>query len=179
MEIQTISLKDLGSRICIFGPSSSGKSTLAAAISIKLDLKKVHLDQLYHLPDGDWIPRSRTEFLQLHNAAIQHDAWVMEGNYSVAIPARLKRATGIILLSSNRWGNLRRYLIRTLCEPERMGALAHVHDRLSWLMVYHILVVSPANERKRLNIALNSGLPLIRARGFFNIKALFADWELS
>ena len=43
-------LQDLGQRICILGPSSSGKSTLAAAIGDACGLEVVHLDLLHHLP---------------------------------------------------------------------------------------------------------------------------------
>ena len=46
-------LDDLGPRICIMGPSNSGKSTLADAIARACDLPVVHLDQLHHLPGTD------------------------------------------------------------------------------------------------------------------------------
>jgi Cytidylate kinase len=42
-------LPDLGERICILGPSNSGKSTLAEAIARKRGLQAVHSDQLYDL----------------------------------------------------------------------------------------------------------------------------------
>lgn len=49
----TISLSSLGPRICILGPSNSGKSTLATAIARKCDLRPVHLDQLMNpIPIG-------------------------------------------------------------------------------------------------------------------------------
>ena len=39
----------LGPRICIMGPSNSGKATLAEAIARAQGLKAVHLDQLQHV----------------------------------------------------------------------------------------------------------------------------------
>ncbi|MEM7296380.1 MAG: hypothetical protein AAF330_07145 [Pseudomonadota bacterium] len=78
-------LSSLGLRIVIMGPSNAGKSTLAIAISTKLGIPVVHLDQLRHLPDTDWVPRRDDEFLQLHDAAIEEEAWVMDGNYTALI----------------------------------------------------------------------------------------------
>lgn len=54
---ETMRLEDLGQRICILGPSNSGKSTLASAIGRKCGLTVIHLDQLYHRPGTDWEPR--------------------------------------------------------------------------------------------------------------------------
>lgn len=48
-----IDIDALGPRICIIGPSSSGKSTLATLIGQKTNRKVVHLDQLAHEPNTD------------------------------------------------------------------------------------------------------------------------------
>ncbi|WP_198137576.1 hypothetical protein [Terriglobus sp. TAA 43] len=91
-------LSELGERICILGPSNSGKSTLADAIARKVDLQAVHLDQLHHLPHTNWVPRPASEFLALHDEAIAGERWVIDGNYSIHFPQRFLRATGIIVL---------------------------------------------------------------------------------
>jgi adenylate kinase family enzyme len=39
-------LDDLGSRICLLGPSNSGKSTLAQAIARKRGLPAIHLSAM-------------------------------------------------------------------------------------------------------------------------------------
>lgn len=62
----SLSLNDLGSRICIMGPSNSGKSTLAKAIASRTGLPLIHLDQLHHLPDTKWVPREPEDFYRLH-----------------------------------------------------------------------------------------------------------------
>ena len=116
-------LSDLGRRIMICGPSSSGKSTLAVAIGRKLGIPAVHLDLFRHLPHTDWVQRPDADFYRLHDEAITADAWVMEGNYSVLMPQRLKRATGIILLGDHRWISLWRYIRRSLMQRDRAGGL--------------------------------------------------------
>ena len=75
-----MTLNELGTRICIMGPSNSGKSTLAEAIAKVRGLQVVHLDQLHHLPHTDWVPRPPAEFAALHDAAIAGDRWVMDGH---------------------------------------------------------------------------------------------------
>src|SRR5690242_15505778 len=107
-----MNLVDLGDRICILGPSNSGKSTLANAIARKRGLQAVHLDQLFHMPNTDWQQRPRDEFIALHDAAIAGERWVMEGNYSICMPQRFRRATGLILLDVSTPASLLRYFRR-------------------------------------------------------------------
>ena len=63
-------LAELGARICIMGPSNSGKSTMAVAIARARGMGAVHLDQLYHRPGTDWVARPAGEFAALHEAAV-------------------------------------------------------------------------------------------------------------
>lgn len=103
-------LDELGERICILGPSNSGKSTLATAIARRRGLPAVHLDQLFHLPRTDWQPRPEAEFLALHDQAIRQPRWVMDGNYTRCLGRRLKRATGLVLLDVPMAVSLLRYV---------------------------------------------------------------------
>jgi adenylate kinase family enzyme len=117
-----VQLSKLGQRICIWGPSNSGKSTLANAIASKLDLPVVHLDQLHHLPNTNWQLRPANEFSELHYAAIMRDRWVIDGNYSKLFRQRLQSATGLILLDISTPASLFRYVRRTIFEHARVGA---------------------------------------------------------
>lgn len=163
----------------ICGPSNSGKSTLAAAIGRRLGIEPVHLDTLRHLPNTDWEPRPDEEFARLHAEAIARDAWVMDGNYSKLFPARLQRATGIILLTDNRFANFARYLRRTLFEKHRPGNLEGAADSLKWEMVRWILVRSPPALRRYREELPRAGLPFLELRGMAELKRLYAAWGLS
>lgn len=161
-QASVMNLDDFGPRICILGPSNSGKSTLAQSIGRKQGLPVVHLDRLYHLPHTDWQPRPETEFLRLHDEAIQQDGWVMEGNYMRHLPERLERATGFILLDVSTAISLFRYFRRTLLERDRPGALDGQQDTVKWRMVHHIAVLTP--PKRRTYEALYGRITLPKAR---------------
>lgn len=171
-------LAELGRRICVLGPSNSGKSTLAAAIAVRLALPAVHLDQLYHLPGTDWEPRPEAEFVALHDAAIAGESWVMDGNYSKCLPQRLRRATGVILLDIPAPASLLRYFRRTLFERHRVGALEGGRDSVKWLMIRHIAVVSPTNRRRYAEMFEGIGLPKVWLDSPRAIGRAYRRWDL-
>ena len=163
----------------VCGPSNSGKSTLAVALAGRLGVPAIHLDQLQHLPDTDWVPRPEAEFQRLHDAAIRGEGWVMDGNYSRLMPQRLARTTGIILLDDSRWANFGRYLRRTLFQKHRVGALAGGKDTLKWEMVRWILFVSPRNVARYRRELPAAGLPFWESTSMRELTELYSCWELS
>jgi adenylate kinase family enzyme len=172
-------LSDFGSRIMICGTSNAGKSTLALAIGGKLGISAVHLDQLRFLPGTDWQERPDAKFKALHDAAIESDSWVMDGNYSFLTPQRLARATGILLVHDNRFANFRRYLWRTLFQRDRAGALEGSKDSLKWSMVHWLLVGGPrriAAYRQKLCAA---GRPFLELSSMRELKRLYTAWGLT
>lgn len=143
-----MTLDDLGPRICIMGPSNSGKSTLATAIARARGLTPIHLDKLYHLPNTNWKPRPENEFIALHDSALAGESWVMDGNYSRCLPQRLARATGLILLDTSTATSLLRYLRRSWFERHRLGGLEGSSDRVNWMMIRHITGAARKNRRR-------------------------------
>lgn len=168
----------LGPRICIFGPSNSGKSTLAAAIGKTLGVPAVHLDLLHHRPNTDWVPRPAQEFERLHDEAIAGYSWVMEGNYSRLMPQRLRRATGIVWVDTAMPGNLWRYFRRTLIERDRIGALEGGRDSVKWLMIRHIAFVQPRRRPYLEHAVRASGLPFTQVDSMGALNRLYAQWGL-
>ena len=150
---------ELGPRICIMGPSNSGKSTLADLIAGAQGLDVVHLDRLQHLPRTDWVPRPEEEFAALHDAAIMAPRWVMDGNYSRLLPQRLARATGLILLDVSTPVGLYHYLRRCWFERDRRGALEGAPDRVTWAMLHHIAVATRATAAATVRCSTPSGCP--------------------
>jgi adenylate kinase family enzyme len=171
-------ISDLGERICILGPSNSGKSTLAEAIARKRGLHVVHLDLFYHFPNTDWEVRPTNEFVALHDAAITGERWVMDGNYSICMPQRFLRATGLILLDISTPASLFRYCRRTLFERERVGALEGGRDSIKWEMIYHIAVVTPKNRKRYAKMFYDIDLPKVRLTSIRAIKQCYQQWGL-
>ena len=171
-------LSELGARICILGPSNSGKSTLAVAIARKHGMKAVHLDQLHHIPGTDWQPRPADEFRALHDDAIAGEQWVMEGNYSTYMPQRFLRATGVILLDVSTPVSLFRYMRRTLFEDGRAGALEGGHDNIKWSMIHYIAVTTPKNRRRYADIYRQISLPKIYLPSTDAIRKCYQAWNL-
>ncbi|WP_066523210.1 AAA family ATPase [Curtobacterium ammoniigenes] len=141
-------LVDLGQRICILGPSNSGKSTLAAAIGRARSLPVTHLDQYRHLPGTHWVKRPDIDFERLHNEPMATDQWVIEGNYSQWLPGRLRRATGLVLLDASSTATIVRYFRRTLFEPDRAGSLEGTRDRVRIEMLRFILGPTRKNRHR-------------------------------
>jgi adenylate kinase family enzyme len=175
---QDMQLADLGERICVLGPSNSGKSTLAKAIARKRGLEVIHLDLLYHLPDTDWVVRPIDEFVALHGAAITGERWVIDGNYSKCMPQRFLRATGLILLDVSTPASLFRYWRRTIFERQRAGTLKGGRDSIKWDMIYHIAVVTPKNRKRYANMFHDIDLPKVRLTSIRAIKQCYQRWGL-
>ncbi|CAM3711954.1 GTPase [Xenorhabdus thuongxuanensis] len=171
-------LSDLGNRICIMGPSNSGKSTLANAISRKCNLKVIHLDQLFHLPNTNWQERSVGEFISLHDMAIEEENWVIDGNYRKCLPQRLSRATGMILLDVSTPSSLLRYVNRTLFQRNRYGGLEGNRDSIKWKMIHHISVVAPKSRKRYADLFEQVTIPKIKLTSIKEIKEQFDKWEL-
>lgn len=173
-----LELDELGSRICIMGPSNSGKSTLAQAIARARGLTAVHLDQLHHLPHTDWVPRPEHEFAVLHDAAIAGSAWVIEGNYSRLLPRRLARATGLILLDVATTISLYRYVRRCWFERARHGALEGGRDSVKLEMIRHVALAKRSNRRRYSAMLATVDLPKVRLaspsalREFYRLNGL-------
>lgn len=172
-------LNAFGERIMVLGPSNAGKSSLALALGEARDLPVVHLDQLAHLPHTDWEPRPRDDFHKLHDLAIREERWVIEGNYSRLIPARLERATGALLITSNRWLRLARYTKRTLINASgRAGHLEGGKDRVKWQMIDWILFKTPNNAKKYARMIEAVPIPTIACGTIGELKALYKEWRL-
>ena len=87
-------------RIVIIGCPGSGKSTLGRALGDKLNLPVVHLDRLWWTKG--WKNVSREEFDTRLENALNLDQWIIEGNYSRTLEARLQRCDTVIYLDYSR-----------------------------------------------------------------------------
>ena len=97
-------------RILVAGTSGAGKTTLAAALAVRLSLPHMEIDGLYHGPG--WTPRPA--FAADVAAFAATEEWVTEWQYSVVRPLMLARADLLVWLDLSRWQVMRQHVPRTV-----------------------------------------------------------------
>ena len=176
----SISLASLGVRICIIGPSSSGKSTLATHLGQKITGKICHLDQLAHKQNTNWQRRPDADFIADHDAFIKGSVWVIDGNYSICMPQRFARSTAIIFLDLPITGCLWRYVRRSFEQDEaRKGNLAGATQQFNVKMLKYIALGYQKNHKKYETFLKTYNKPVVRIRSFKELKQYYALWELT
>ena len=125
-------------RIVIIGCPGSGKSTLARELGEILNLTVVHLDRLWWTKG--WQNVSMEEFDQRLNNALNLDRWIIDGNYSRTMDARLAKCDTIIYLDYSRWaclwGKFRRVVLnRGKVRPDMAGGCP---ERFDWELLKFI-----------------------------------------
>jgi adenylate kinase family enzyme len=175
--VQIIPITALGKRIMILGQTNSGKSTLAHALGVKLNIPVTHLDQLRHLPYTDWQERPDAEFKALHDTVDANETWIIDGGYSKLSPPRIARATSIIVPTDHLLRRYQRYFPRTLFERNRIGKLEGGRDVINWKML-HWLWHTRDSHLKYQKIAIASGLPIIFISTESELNAIYAAWNL-
>lgn len=174
------SLEKLGERICIIGLSSSGKSTLAQKLGERLQLNVLHLDQIAHLPNTNWVPREQTLMKKDHQKFLDENTkWVIEGNYSFLIPERFENATSIIWLDFSPIGALFRYIKRSILHRgKRPGNLEGATSQFSIKMIKYILFEAPKKHTKYQNYIRQSNARFIHLTSFKQLRYLMKLWKL-
>lgn len=155
-------MKKLGQRICIIGPSASGKSTLAVKLGQHLHFPVTHLDRLHHEPTGNWIARPKEDFLKDHDKAITDETWVIEGNYIRSMPQRFERADNIIVIDINRFVSLYRHTMRYLKQKheieKRHGQPDNIDDHYNLSMVWWIIQPKMLDKMRREKMKIQDAL---------------------
>jgi adenylate kinase family enzyme len=139
-------------RIVVVGTSGAGKTTLAARLAARLGVPHVELDSLYWGPNwtgSGGSPEADERWRQRVASAASGDAWVVDGNSSVARRVLWPRADTIVWLDYSLplvfWRVLRRSLRRALTREVLWGTNREsvrglfANDSLLWwvLTTYH------------------------------------------
>ena len=99
-------------RIQIMGCSGAGKSTLARNLGEKTGLPVIHIDRLFW--KSGWVESTKDEIDEKILREVSKDRWILDGNYSRTLQARLDRCDLVIYLDFPRWfcilSVVRRYL---------------------------------------------------------------------
>ena len=109
-------------RTVVIGTTGSGKTTTAARLAATLSVPRVELDAINW--QADWIALTDTDvplFRSRVAEAVRGDAWVVDGNYSVARDIVWPRATAIVWLNYPFGLVFSRLVRRTLRRTRQSG----------------------------------------------------------
>lgn len=77
-------------KVLVIGCSGAGKSTFARKLSEKTGLPLYYLDMIWHKADRTTV--STGEFDTALSEIMNHDRWILDGNYLRTLPMRLEKA---------------------------------------------------------------------------------------
>lgn len=175
-----IPLKDLGKKICIIGPSSGGKSTLAQILGERLQVNVCHLDQIAHVPGTNWQPRDKELFRKDHDQFLrENNEWIIEGNYSFLMNRRFADATAVIWLDFKFGGSVFRYILRTFrSQDSRPGNLPGATRQFSWSLINYIIFKAPKKRGKYREFINEAKVPILYLSSFKQLKKYYRFWQL-
>jgi adenylate kinase family enzyme len=102
-------------RIAVIGTAGAGKTTLARAIAARLNLPHIELDAINWQPGWRDLDRNDPpEFVHRVRAAIQAEAWVLDGGYNSIRDILYRRATHLVWLDYERPVIMARVIRRSL-----------------------------------------------------------------
>ena len=125
-------------RIAIIGSSGSGKSTLGRRLAARLGAPSVELDAInWQAGWRDLVGHEPDEFVRRVEAAVAGEAWVIDGNYHLAQPSILARATDLVWLDYERplimSRVIRRSVTRALSRDELWPGTGNTETWRRWL----------------------------------------------
>lgn len=175
-----VTLNQLGKRICIIGCSNSGKSTLADALSKKLNIPAYHLDQFAHIENSSWQRQSDEILIENHSNIIKNDSWIIDGNYSVCMKPRIDFATSVIWLDPNIYRCVFRYLLRSIKnDKSRPGRLAGAKNEFSFWLIKWIIFNYPKNRKKYQKILeCRQDLTILQIKSMSSLRNYYKLWEI-
>jgi len=131
-------------RVAVVGPVASGKSVVAARLSSDLGLPVIDLDDCYWRQTP--VP-TEDEWEARHRELIEHECWIISGDYRAVADARFSAADTVVWLDLPRTTCLYRATLRRL-----NGNPAPLLDCWRWIWRYanrgrHETATALANPR--------------------------------
>jgi adenylate kinase family enzyme len=83
-------MQTIYSKIMIFGRPGSGKSTFALRLHKHTKIPLHHLDK--HFFESNWVERNYQEFLEIQQAIVGGESWIIDGNSTRSLEMRYSRA---------------------------------------------------------------------------------------
>ena len=167
-------------RVMIIGSPGSGKSTFAVWLSKETELPLIHLDKLFWRPG--WVHCSREEFDGLLQTELEKNRWIIDGNYSRTVEARLKYADTVVFFRYPRtlclWRVIKRWLQSRGKVRSDMGE--GCPERLDFEFLKYVWNFNKTELPQTLEkLKGNHGAEVIEIKNRKNLRALKGDLEMS
>ena len=174
---------NLGRRVVVYGPTGSGKSTVASRIARCLAVPHIELDAIHWLPG--WVENPLDEFRAEVSAILSGcaDGWVCDGNYSKVRDLVLPQADTVVWLRLplrvSFWRLLKRTMSRAL-RRELLWGTNRESWRLSFLSRDSLLVYAftmgrhTGDKARRIREAIPQGTTLYELRSAREAEAFLA-----
>jgi adenylate kinase family enzyme len=129
-------------RIAVIGTSGAGKTTMARAIGERFSLTHIELDAInWQAGWRDLDQHDQGEFVRRVTAAIQEEAWVVDGGYSSVRDILYRRATHLVWLDYERpvimARVIRRSVLRAALRTELWAGTGNRERWRNWLRPSH------------------------------------------
>ena len=149
-------------RVAVIGPVGAGKTTVGRSLSDRLGLPFVDLDDLYWRRDP--VPTD-AEWIEIHDAAVRQEAWVIAGDYRAVARARFAMADAVVWLDLPR-----RVCIAQATRRHLRGYPSGLRDCLRWIWHYR----GHGRLETERTLAEFSDLPVHRIRRRHDLRRLLA-----
>lgn len=146
----------------VVGKSGSGKSVFSDKLSKATGIKVVHLDKLYYNPDWS-LAYTKDEFTDIINKIIQEDKWIIDGNYSRTMDARVSRADVIVFFNTSPLLSIYYVIKRTLL-PNDGAPDKHkgMKEKVSLKLFKQILTYPTKTVMEKISQNKNSRLHIVK-----------------
>lgn len=124
-------------KIMIFGRPGSGKSTFALKLHKATNIPIHHLDK--HFYEANWAEREYQEFLDIQQAIVNEDNWIIDGNSTKSLEMRYAKADLVLYFNYPKWLCLYRIFKRLFVKDKELDDRADsCKETVRWSLIKYM-----------------------------------------
>lgn len=124
-------------KIMIFGRPGSGKSTFALKLHKATKIPIHHLDK--HFFEANWVEREYQEFLDIQQAIVNDDMWIIDGNSTKSLEMRYSKADLVLYFNYPKWLCFYRIFKRLFVKDKELDDRAdNCKETVRWSLISYM-----------------------------------------